>query len=75
MPLVAPYEDVETVSSMIGLRPLGKIISPAVVEDLPLEMVPSSMIDDFFGAMDYWRDFFFKKGLVNVKYEHLDSSS
>ena len=42
----------------LSLRPLGETIPPAVAKNLPLEVVPSPVIDCFFGAMARWRGFF-----------------
>jgi len=49
MSLVAPCEGVEIVSFAMGLKPLGEIMSPVVVADLPLEVVPSPMVGCFSG--------------------------
>ena len=46
-----------TISFTMGLRPLGRIISPEVIMNLPLEVILSSVVDYFFGAMSYWRGF------------------
>jgi len=47
MSLVASCDDVEALSYAIRLRLLERIMSSMVVVDLPLEVVPSLMVDCF----------------------------
>jgi len=49
MSQVTPSEGEETISFVIGLRPLKGTMSPAVVADLPLEVILSPMVDCFSG--------------------------
>jgi len=59
MSLTAPCEGMKTVYSTMGLtlRPLGKTMPPAVGPDLTLEVVPSPVVDCFFGIIDFGRPF------------------
>ena len=50
---IAPCEGAETVSSMMGLRlrlPRG-MMPPAVAMNFPLDVVPSLVVDYFFGVI------------------------
>ena len=49
MSQVTPSEGEETISFVIGLRPLRGTMSLAVVADLPLEVILSPMVDCFSG--------------------------
>ena len=69
---VAFCKGVETVSSVMELRPLGRIMSPALAAHSPLEVVFSPVIGCFLGAMACWRGFL-RRDLVEGKSEHLDS--
>ena len=68
MSLVAPCEGAETSSSLMGLRPLGEIMSLAVAMDLHLEVVSLPVVGCFFGTINCWRGFL-KMGLVRKKFE------
>ena len=67
-----PCEGAETVSSTMGLRPLGGIISLAVATNLPLEVVLSSVIGYFFGGIAHLRGLL-RRDLVGEKSECWDS--
>ena len=64
----ALYEGAETSTSMMGLRPLGGIMSLAVAMDLHLEVVSLLVVGCTFGAIDCWRGFL-KMSLVRKKFE------
>jgi len=64
-----PREGVKIVSSMMGSRLPGGIISPVVATDLPLEVVPSLVVDFFFGVMTWWKGFL-RMSLVEEKSGH-----
>ena len=55
---ITPREGAKIISSTMGLKLLGRIMSTMVATDLPLEVVPLPVFSHFLRVMTCYKGFF-----------------